>query len=252
MRTELYHQTYSVQATHWWMRSRRKLSIELLTRFGVPAGCSHLDIGCGPGQNLGLLDHLNPSRVVGIDVSPIALELAHKGHPRADLIRANINNSLPFRDEVFDVATIFGVVCSEWVESDVAVLREARRVLKPNGLLLITEPAFPALFRQMDVIGMVKRRYRLRQFVEMLRSASLDVVLSSYFTSVGAPIILAMKALTPAATKTSIANDVPDLRPMHPWLNAASYGVAQLEAALIKAGVPIPFGTTIICVAKRK
>lgn len=251
MRSELYHQTYSVQAAHWWMRSRKKLSIELLTRFGIPEGCSHLDIGCGPGQNLGLLDHFNPTRVVGIDISPIALELARTAHPQADLIKANINDRLPFRDEVFDAATIFGVVCSEWVDSDVAVLRETRRVLRPDGLLLITEPAFPALFREMDVVGMVKRRYRLRQFVEMLQSASLDVVLSSYFTGVGAPIILAMKAMRGGA-RTPVTNDVPDLRPLHPWLNAAAYGVARLEASLIKAHVPIPFGTTIICVAKRK
>jgi len=240
------------------MRSRRKLSIELLTRFGVPAGCRHLDIGCGPGQNLDLLDRFHPSQVVGIDVSPIALELARKEHPQADLIRANVNNPLPFGDAAFDVATILGVVCSEWVESDVAVLREVKRILKPNGLLLITEPAFPALFREMDVIGMVKRRYRLGQFADMMRSAGLDVLLSSYFTSVGAPIILAMKAMKAAASKkpdtgdVSETGDVPDLRPMHPWLNAAAYGAARVEASLIKARIPIPFGTTIICVARRK
>jgi SAM-dependent methyltransferase len=254
MRAELYYQTSSIQATHWWMRSRQELSLELLKRFGVSSACTHVDIGCGPGHDLGLLASLKPSRVVGVDVSPIALRLARQAHPQAELIQANISDPLPFRDEAFDVATIFGVICSEWVKSDIAVLREARRILKPDGLLIITEPAFAALAREMDVLGMVKRRYRLKQFTDMLRGANFEVMLASYMTSFGAPIILGMKALRALAGKKAgdDVDDVPDMRPMHPALNALFYGLARLEARFVKAAIPVPFGPTMICVARRK
>jgi hypothetical protein len=33
-------------------------------------------------------------------------------------------------------------------------------------------------------------------------------------------------------------------------VNAALYGLARMEAALVRAGVPMPFGTTIIVVAR--
>ena len=104
MRAELYHQTSSIQAMHWWMRSREELSLELLKRYGVEPGCAHLDIGCGPGHVLGLRESLRPSLVVGLDLSPIALGLARKAHPDAVLMRADVTNRLPFRDETFDVA----------------------------------------------------------------------------------------------------------------------------------------------------
>ena len=252
MRAELYQQTFAIQATHWWLRSRRVLSLELLQRFGVAMGCEHIDIGCGPGANLGLLDSVKPSRVVGIDVSPIALASARKAYPEAELVQADANNNLPFHDEAFDVATIFNVICSKWVESDISALREARRVLRNGGLLLITEPAFPVLAREMDVLGMVKRRYRLRQFNELLRLANFEVMLSNYITSFGAPIILGMKAMRALAREAPELTDVPDLRPMHPMLNAIFYGLARAEGLFLKAAIPVPFGTTIICVGRRK
>jgi len=252
MRSELYQQVFSVQTTHWWGRNRRKLSLDLLKKFGAGAGARHLDIGCGTGQNLQLLNSLNPAQVVGIDLSPLALELARKASPHSELVRTDLNRALPFGDQSFDVATIFSVLYHRWVESELAALIEARRVLRSGGLLLITEPAFPALAREIDIIDMAARRYRLRSFVDLLRAAEYEVVFSNYFTSFGAPIILGMKAIKALAKKPAPAAEVADMRPVHPLLNGALYGAARIEARLVKAGVPMPFGTTLICVARRR
>jgi ubiquinone/menaquinone biosynthesis C-methylase UbiE len=252
MQPEFYRQVFSVQTTHWWGRNRRKLSLDLLKKFGAGAGTRHLDIGCGTGQNLRLLDSLNPARVVGVDLSPIALEFARKACARCELVRADLNRALPFADQSFDVATIFSVLYHRWVESEAAALAEARRVLRSGGLLLITEPAFPALAREIDIIDMAARRYRLKPFLELLRAAEFDVVFSNYFTSFGAPIILGMKAIKALAAKPAPAADAADMRPMNPLLNAAFYGAARIEAKLVEAAVPMPFGTTLICVARRR
>ena len=252
MRPEFYQQVFSIQDTHWWGRNRRELSLDLLKRFGVPQRCQHLDIGCGTGQNLGLLANLAPSRVVGIDISPIALAFARKACPRCQLVRSDINGTLPFPDRTFDVATVFNVLYHSWVTSEVATLKQAHRVLKANGLLLVTEPAFPALDRELDVAAMAKRRYRLHPFVALLREAGFEVLFANYFTSFGAPIILAMKAMKTLAGKRPDAADAPDVRPMWPLLDASLYRLARIEAGLIKASLPMPFGTTIICVARRQ
>jgi ubiquinone/menaquinone biosynthesis C-methylase UbiE len=253
MRPELYQQVFSVQTRQWWGRNRRVLSLDLLKRFGVIKGCRHLDVGCGTGQNLGLLDSLKPSRVVGVDVSPIALEFARKAFPRCELVESDINRPLPFPDKTVDVATIFNVLYHTWVEDEVVVLKEARRVLNASGLLLVTEPAFPALAREVDIIDMASRRYRLQPFLELLRAADFDVLFSNYFTSFGAPIILGMRAMKAVMRKPAATGvEAPDLRPMSPLLNTIFYAVARAEAALVKASVPMPFGTTLICVARRR
>jgi ubiquinone/menaquinone biosynthesis C-methylase UbiE len=251
MYPDLYRQIFAVQTTQWWGRSRRKLSLDLLRRFGLRQGCRHLDLGCGTGQNLGLLDSLQPSRVVGVDISPIALELAHQAWPQCELVQADVNARLPFTDGSFDVATIFNVLYHTWVEDEAAVLREVRRVLTADGLLLVTEPAFPVLAREVDIVDMAKRRYRLEPFLGIVHAAGFDVLLANHFTSFGAPIILGMKAIkTLLPGKPAPDGSAPDMRAMNPLLNAAFYAVAQAEAAAIKASVPVPFGTTLICVAK--
>jgi SAM-dependent methyltransferase len=250
MRPEFYEQVFSVQTSHWWGRNRRKLAFDLLTRYGLREGCQHLDIGCGTGQNLGLLNALKPSRIVGVDISPIAINFAREAWPRCEFVQCDINRELPFAEKTFDVVTIFNVLYHAWVESDLRVLKDVRRVLKPGGILLITEPAFPALARQIDGLVMTKRRYRLPPFMEMLQAAEFDLLLSSYFTSFGAPLILASNAANRLARKRATV-DAPDMRPMNPVLNAAFYGLARIEAGLLKASIPMPFGTTILCVGRR-
>jgi SAM-dependent methyltransferase len=250
MHPALYAQVFSVQASHWWGRSRRALSLDLLEKFGLRAGCRYLDIGCGTGQNLRLLERLRPTLTVGADVSPIALSFARKACPRCQLVRLDVNQPLPFPDKSFDVATIFNVLYHAWIKNDLAVLKEAGRVLKSDGLLLVTEPAFEALAREVDVADMAARRYRLRPFVELLGAAGFDVLFANCFTSFGAPVILAMKALKALAAKPARREDPADVRPLPPLLNAALYGLARIDAALVRASVPMPFGTTLICVAR--
>jgi trans-aconitate methyltransferase len=68
------------------------MALSLLRRYGLRAGCAWLDVGCGPGGNFGMLDPLRPASVAGIDASPIALELARKFAPSAELIEADVND----------------------------------------------------------------------------------------------------------------------------------------------------------------
>lgn len=250
MHPAFYAQVFSVQGRHWWGRSRRSLSFELLKKFGLAPGCRHLDLGCGTGQNLRLFEPLRPSLTVGADLSPIALSYARKANARCQLVRLDADRPLPFQGQSFDVATIFNVLYHAWIKSDLQVLKEAGRVLKPDGLLLITEPAFAALAREVDIADMAARRYRLRPFVELLRAADFDVLFANYFTSFGPPLIFAMKALNALAPKQRSTEKPADIRPLPSPLNETLYGLARIEAALLRASVPMPFGTTIICVAR--
>ena len=250
MHSTLYAQVFAVQTSHWWGRNRRRLSLDLLRRFGLGAGCRHLDFGCGTGQNLRLLEGLRPSFTVGADLSPIALEFARKAYPDCRLVRLDANRTLPFPENCFDVVTIFNVLYHAWIVSDLNVLKEIERVLTPEGVLLITEPAFQVLAREVDIADMAERRYRLQPFVEMLRAAGFDVLFANYFTSFGAVLIFLMKAFKTLVHRPANADDPPDMRSLPSFLNEALFRLAQAEAALVRASAPMPFGTTIICLAQ--
>ena len=103
----------------------------------APVG-SLLDIGCGRGQLLKLLASRS-SRAVGVDIDASARQLA-----RAELMLAGVPNcslrkgdmyQLPFDDEEFDTIILDDVLGD--AESPVRVLKEARRLLKPRGRLIL-------------------------------------------------------------------------------------------------------------------
>jgi SAM-dependent methyltransferase len=241
----------SRQQTYWWHRARRAMALSLLRRYGLARGSRWVDIGCGPGGNLHLLDAMQPSAVVGVDLSAVALELAAKNAPAATLVSADLNDRLPFDDASFDVATIFNVLYHQWVNSESAVLSEIHRIVRPGGLLLLTEPAFNALRRALDDAVMTRRRYHLDDFKTWLIDAGFQPLFGSYFTSFGFPLLIAAKALrgrsNPENKQTS-----PDMKPMLSPINSAFLGAASLENFALTRGVSIPFGTTLVWVARRR
>lgn len=87
-----------------------------------------LDLGCGTGRNLALLD--GNSRAVGLDPCPQTLAKARRRAPQALLVRGRAE-ALPFRDGAFDTVLAGLVFCS--VSDPPAGLREVQRVLAPGG-----------------------------------------------------------------------------------------------------------------------
>jgi SAM-dependent methyltransferase len=97
-----------------------------------------LDLGCGDGK---LTGELRARRIVGADVSDIALERAQRRLKALDIELAPLtpDRALPFADNEFDL-----VLMAETIEHVVDVqmlLSEVRRVLAPGGRLAITTPA---------------------------------------------------------------------------------------------------------------
>jgi ubiquinone/menaquinone biosynthesis C-methylase UbiE len=253
MYADAYQLLSARQDHYWWHRARRAMCLALIQRQGISECCRWLDLGCGPGGNLGLFDGLAPELIVGIDLSSLALELAQQRAPGVSLVRADISRSIPFADSTFDVLTVFNVLYHAWVVGESQVLSEVIRVLKPGGIALITEPAFPELSRKMDQLDMARRRYRLREFKELCQSAKLEVAFASYFTSFGAVILFALKAAGWISARLGHQWSDPaiDLRPVHPIINEALYFLALLEGHAVARHIRIPIGTTLLCLAQK-
>jgi 2-polyprenyl-3-methyl-5-hydroxy-6-metoxy-1,4-benzoquinol methylase len=102
-----------------------------------------LDIGCGPGTALYRLGQvLGSDRLLGVDVSEEALRVA-RGHLRLERLAVASSDALPLRSSTCGVVTLIEVM--EHVPAKRSTLREATRVLTPNGLLLISMPNLLAL-----------------------------------------------------------------------------------------------------------
>ncbi len=101
------------------------------------AGAAVLDAGCGSGYGAGEL--LSAASVTALDISHDALRHAAESYARPGLRFAQGSlEALPFADASFDMVLAFEVI--EHLENWLEMLREARRVLKPSGVLLVSTP----------------------------------------------------------------------------------------------------------------
>lgn len=95
-----------------------------------------LDVGCGEGTFLNLAKK-NYNYVFGIDLSIEALKSACRKN--FTVIKNNINNEgIPFHKETFDAVTCLDVI--EHIYDPVWLLSEIYRVLKRNGLVILSTP----------------------------------------------------------------------------------------------------------------
>jgi SAM-dependent methyltransferase len=251
MKPENYKALADRQQTYWWHRARRTMALSLLRRYGLRSKCRWLDLGCGPGGNFSMMESIEPVVVAGLDLSPIALSLARQFSPSAVLVLADVNDRLPFDDASFDVVTIFNVLYHQWVHNEGLVLAEVGRILRPGGLLLVTEPAFGALAREMDEAAMTRRRYRAKDFETWFATSGFTMDFTSYFTAFGVPILLAEKLLKRVKRAPQKEDAALDMRPLSNFVNGALLLIAMIEAKFLAAGGRMPFGTTLVCVGTK-
>jgi len=103
----------------------------------VPAGAGAvLDLGCGTGFFLAELVRRHPE-AVGLDISHDMLRVSERYVPGAKLVTGDAER-LPFRPASFDAVFCKGSL--HHTRDHVAFLRNCREVLRPDGVLIMSEP----------------------------------------------------------------------------------------------------------------
>ena len=112
----------------------------VLERTRVGQGTRYLDVGCGSGM-VAELAAARGAAVTGVDAAEAMLAIARARVPGGDFRTADLE-ALPFADESFDVVTGFN--SWQYAGNPVAALREAGRVTKRGGLVVIMTFGNPA------------------------------------------------------------------------------------------------------------
>lgn len=240
MHEQEYDRMYALEDHYWWFVGRRRVAIRLLRQTVKKDHPRVLDLGCGTGVIATELAKW--STPIGLDMSQQALAYS-KSRGVQHLVQA-IGEALPLQTSSVDA--ILALDIFEHIEDHEAAFREAARVLRPGGVLVMSVPAFMALWGPHDVALMHFRRYTRGEVVRVLRSAGFTVEKASYSVFFLFPIVLAVRALDKMKRGTPKASlpDVPN------WMNSALIGLQDLEAKLIQS-FSLPWGSSVIAVARK-
>ena len=223
---------------HWWYRGRRRVLHAELDRVALVPDARILDAGCGSGR---MLDELRArGTVMGIDADAGAVAATRR---RGHAARRCAIERMPFADASFDLVTCLDVI--EHTPDDRRTLRELRRVTRPGGTLVVTVPAYQALWSAHDVVNGHYRRYRLPE----LRAAAQEVgwwhVRDSYFNA----FLLGPAAVVRLTRRRSGADSGHSELGLTPgWLNGLLEWPLRVEAAMLRGGARLPFGLSLLAV----
>ena len=233
----------SIEDENWWHEGRRKILCDIIRDIrGERKDLKILDVGCGPGGTT--VSFLEFGTVVGTDFSASALKIASQKGIK-NVLKSNLLNP-PFKNEIFDVITTLDVI--EHINEDVEVLKKLQKLLKSDGCLIITVPAFQFLWSEHDVAVSHVRRYNISTLAKILHNSGFKIVRISYFVSFLFPLVAMYRILK--KTNVDKENPKPNMVKFPYIINKILEKIMKLENRLLKK-INFPFGTSIICIAKK-
>lgn len=244
MQEHTYPIMYEVEDAHWWYAGRRRIIASFLQQICGELHSSQpdiLDIGCGTGANLELLEKFG--QVEGVDISPEALSFCRERG--FENVRLGAAEQLPCEDGSFDIVTALDVI--EHLDDDLSSLREMRRVLRPGGYVLLFVPAFMFLWGVQDDVSNHRRRYTLKSLVKVVKAAGFKVERATYANlSFFAPILFVRTFMRMARLRppSEFKINVPAFNGLFGHLFGA-------ERFLLRRA-DFPLGVSALCVARRE
>ena len=247
MQEQFYHTLATAQATHWWYSARRTLLKHILTtelECGIPDGPLY-DLGCGVGCNLETLAKFRPT--IGIDPSTEAVTLCRKlcgENNNISILQSSAEAVLSIGTPDPGIVVLTDVL--EHVKEDGECIKNISMRLPPDGLLIITVPAFEFLWGPSDVTSHHFRRYRKPQ-LKALVEPYFSVKLLTYFNTFLFPPILVGRVFERIFNRPG--DEGAGVPP--PWLNRTLQTIMEAEIPLIKCGV-LPFGVSLLAVLRKR
>jgi SAM-dependent methyltransferase len=209
-----------------------------------PTMTSALEIGCGTGFVLkALAETFTQARLAGSEVFREGLAFAAERVPSAELFQMDARR-IPFQGE-FDVIGAFDVI--EHIEEDDEVLREMYGAIKPGGGIILTVPQHRWLWSDTDVYARHKRRYSRRELKSKAESAGFRVEYMTSFVSILLPVLMISRYRfkRDQSYRSEMETHI------HPVVNRVLMAALTGERFLVKRGLSLPAGGSLMLVAKK-
>jgi len=181
-----------MEERHWWFLGKRQIIKTLLASLPTPGERSLVvDVGCGPGGNIGAL--ADAYDVTGIDTSHDAIELARQRYPGVRFWQGELGEAPPELDDGASFYLMTDVL--EHVPDDFLFLSTLLSRCRQGAHVLLTVPANEALWSSHDEVLGHFRRYDRSQLESVWQGLPVTPLLVSYYNTRLYPVIRLVRAL---------------------------------------------------------
>lgn len=221
---------------YWWHVAKRRLAGEMLQRY-LPAPGLLVEGGIGSGRNLLEFQRLG-YQVVGLDIMPQSIARARQvGVP--DVYIHDLVEPWPVPPGTVRAVVMLDVL--EHLADPVRALNNVAQVLRDDGGLLLTVPAYPALYSDWDRTLGHHLRYTTADLLRQAAEAGLYPVYKGHWNSFSVPAAVVSRKLF---RKRSIANGAAFPR-LPETLNQVLIGCACAERFVLRR-IRVPVGLSLV------
>lgn len=233
----------------FWVSSRNRLFKNIVYEQMVPTGITNfLEIGCGTGNFIQQIVENKNLKITGSEIYLKGLLYAKKNLPAVDFIQFDITHG--DIGEQFDLIVAFDVL--EHIEDDVTAILNINKILPKGGGLIITVPQHMFLWSKLDEIVRHKRRYSKREMVTKLKENGFDISYTTSFLFVLFPLMLITRMLDKGSYQSKSDEVALEKRvKFSTTLNWILDRFMRIDEALIRLGISLPFGGTLVVVARK-
>jgi SAM-dependent methyltransferase len=223
---------------HWWWRARERFILQAIEAVAPATPVSILDVGCGDGvffERLSSFGHVEGVESCG--------EIVRDDNPWKHQIHIGEFDERFNPGKRYDLVLMLDVL--EHFADPEKRIRRALDLLKPDGFLIITVPAFLSLWTSHDELNRHVTRYIKSSLAELATNTGMNVLSQRYFFHWMFPIkwLIALKERL-IQTKPRVPRVPPAA------LNRALYWLSVCEQKAL-ANVPVPFGNSLLAIAAK-
>lgn len=227
----------------WWYRSLHRHVLFILQRYLVRRPACVLDAGCGTGGLIRRVVREAPGiAVFGLDAWHPACRMA-RSRGEQPIVQADVA-ALPIPSSSIDAVLSADVLCQERADPARAAA-EFWRCLRPGGIVVLNLPAYGWLSSHHDARVGATRRFTRRSVRALLATAGFSLLFETYWNTLPFPLMVLRRRVFRSRQRAS------DVHPYPGWLDASLAALMATEHAVIRRGLPLWYGGSVLCVARK-
>lgn len=239
---------FDVESNNFWFKSRNRVITHLFEKHLGTGQKSILEIGCGTGFVLSALSGFKNYCLTGAEIYIKGLKYAQRRLKGVEFVQLDATR-LPLESQ-YDAIGAFDVL--EHIKEDELVMKNVFKALKNGGKFFVSVPQYWFMWSVVDDISCHKRRYSRKELTKKIKSSGFTIEYAGSFATALFPIMYISRLFQKLKGKErKVSSGNHNELELNPIINKIFGAFTKIDEVFIKKGISLPFGGSLILVARK-